>query len=87
VATTSNRGGASSLPDITFVSGADSIDYAPQRTSSNSFALGVDKLDLRNTKPKDLVQKFDGIADGLTSTVVHQVGGMASDINYVKTSL
>ena len=75
------------LPDVTFVDGSNSVDYPAQQTGPKSFALGVDKIDIRNTNPEDLVQKFDGIADGLGKTIVTQIQEMAADPNYVNKGL
>jgi len=75
------------LPDVTFVDGSNSIDYPAQQTGPKSFALGVDKIDVRNGGLDQLGQKFDGIADGLAKAVGGQIQSMAEDPNAVNKGL
>jgi len=79
--------GTSGLPEVSFTNGSDAIDYATQQTGTNSFSLGVNKIDVRNTNPQELGQKFDGIADGLSNSIRSQITAMAEDSNYVNKGL
>jgi hypothetical protein len=75
--------GNSYLPEITFVDGGNSLDYQATKTGPKSFALGVDCIDVRNGSLAQLGQKFDGIAEGLSSTLLQQLTVMAEDPNAV----
>jgi hypothetical protein len=79
--------GNSYLPEITFIDGSNSLDYQAKKTGPKSFALGVDCIDVRNGSLEQLGQKFDGIAEGLSTTLLQQLTVMAEDPNAVNKGL